>query len=213
MSSVDCAQAIRDDGVIAIVRLDEYTHAVDIVRALADGGVRVVEFTYTNPKAGEAIAACRDNVGESVYVGAGTVLDPATARVAILAGAQFLVTPTLVPDVVTMARRYDVPTVIGAFTPTEIQTAWEAGATFVKLFPARAVGPSYITDVHGPLPHIPIIPTGGVGAGNAAEYIAAGAAAVALGTHLVDAETVRREDWATLTDRAREIRGVVDGAR
>jgi len=204
---------LRNPGVVAIVRLDDYSSAVEMVRALHEGGIRAVEFTYTNPRAGEAIAAVADAMGEDVAVGAGTVLDPETARAAILQGAAFVVTPTTRVETIAMCRRYDVPTVIGAFTPTEMLTAWEAGATMVKLFPASAVGAKYIKDVHGPLPQIPIIPTGGVSVENCAEFIAAGAAGIAAGSNLVDAKTVAQGDWAVLTERARALVEAVGNAR
>jgi 2-dehydro-3-deoxyphosphogluconate aldolase/(4S)-4-hydroxy-2-oxoglutarate aldolase len=200
-------------GVVAIVRLDDYAAAVEMVRALYEGGIRAVEFTYTNPRAGNAISSVVDVMGDAVAVGAGTVLDPETARAAMLQGASFVVTPTTNIETIRMCRRYDVPTVIGAFTPTEMLTAWEGGATFVKLFPASAVGPKYIKDVHGPLPQIPIIPTGGVSLENSAEFIKAGAAGVAIGSNLVDGETVAGQDWSLLTERARALVDAVAQAR
>lgn len=206
-------EQIRNPGVLAIVRLDDYSSAVEMVGAMNAAGIRAVEFTYTNPKAGEAIAAVVDAYGDRVAVGAGTVLDPETARSAMLQGASFIVTPTLNVDTIRMCRRYDIPTVIGTYTPTEMLTAWEAGATMVKLFPARSVGPSYIKDVHGPLPHIPIMPTGGVSLENCADFIAAGAAGIAIGSNLVDAKLVAEQDWAELTRRAEAFVTAVTNAR
>jgi 2-dehydro-3-deoxyphosphogluconate aldolase/(4S)-4-hydroxy-2-oxoglutarate aldolase len=200
-------------GVVAIVRLDDYSAAVEMVRALYEGGIRAVEFTYTNPRAGDAISSVVEVMGDAVAIGAGTVLDPETARAAMLQGASFIVTPTTNIETIQMCRRYDVPTVIGAFTPTEMLTAWEGGATFVKLFPASAVGPKYIKDVHGPLPQIPIIPTGGVSLENCAEFIKAGAAGVAIGSNLVDVTTVADREWSVLTDRARALVDAVTQAR
>lgn len=209
----DVVGRLNDPGVVAIVRLDDYSAAVEMVRALHEGGIRAVEFTYTNPAAGDAIASVVDAVGDRVAVGAGTVLDPETAREAMLRGASFVVTPTINVATVSICRRYAVTTVVGAFTPTEILTAWEAGATFVKLFPASAVGPRYIRDVHGPLPHIPIIPTGGVSLENCAEFISAGAAAIAVGSNLVDGQTVADKKWSVLTSRARAFVNAVRDAR
>lgn len=204
---------IRNPGVVAIVRLDDYGAAVEMAHAMEAGGIRAVEFTYTNPKAGEAIAAVADAFGDRLAVGAGTVLDPETARAAMLQGASFIVTPTLNAETIQICRRYDVPTVIGAYTPTEMLTAWEAGATMVKLFPARSVGPSYIKDVHGPLPQIPIIPTGGVSLENCADFIKAGAAGIAIGSNLVDAALVAERNWEELTGRARAFVTAVGDAR
>lgn len=204
---------LNDPGVVAIVRLEDYSAAVEMVRALHAGGIRAVEFTYTNPRAGEAISSVVAAMGDSVAVGAGTVLDPETARAAMLHGASFIVTPTINLQTIRICRRYDVPAVIGAFTPTEMLTAWEGGATFVKLFPASAVGPKYIKDVHGPLPQIPIIPTGGVSLENCAEFIKAGAAGIAIGSNLVDSKTVANEEWSVLTGRARAFVDAVAQAR
>jgi 2-dehydro-3-deoxyphosphogluconate aldolase/(4S)-4-hydroxy-2-oxoglutarate aldolase len=200
-------------GVVAIVRLDDYSSAVDLVRALLAGGIDVVEFTYTNPKAGAAIAEVKSALGDDVLAGAGTVLDPETARAAIIDGADFIVTPTLNVDTIRLCQRYSIPTVIGSFTPTEILTAWEAGATFVKVFPASAVGPRYLKDVRGPLPQIKLIPTGGVSAENAGDYIRAGSRAVALGSNLVDAASVESANWSTITARAAAAVHAVTQAR
>ncbi|MBA2469182.1 MAG: bifunctional 4-hydroxy-2-oxoglutarate aldolase/2-dehydro-3-deoxy-phosphogluconate aldolase [Chloroflexia bacterium] len=200
-------------GVVAIVRLKDYSAAVDLVKALFDGGIDVVEFTYTNPQAGAAIEEVKAALGDQVLAGAGTVLDPETCRAAILQGADFIVTPTVNVETVRLSRRYAIPTVIGAFTPTEILTAWEAGATFVKVFPARAVGPAYLKDVSGPLPQVRLIPTGGVSVENAGDFIRAGARAVALGGNLVDEQTVADRDWTTITSRSRAAVAAVNAAR
>lgn len=200
-------------GVVAIVRLKDYSAAVDLVKALFDGGIDVVEFTYTNPQAGAAIEEVKAALGDQVLAGAGTVLDPETCRAAILQGADFIVTPTVNVETVRLSQRYAIPTVIGAFTPTEILTAWEAGATFVKVFPARAVGPAYLKDVSGPLPQVRLIPTGGVSVENAGDFIRAGARAVALGGNLVDEQTVADRDWTTITSRSRAAVAAVNAAR
>jgi 2-dehydro-3-deoxyphosphogluconate aldolase/(4S)-4-hydroxy-2-oxoglutarate aldolase len=207
------AARVTGPGVVAIVRLDDYSSAVEMVKALQAGGIEAVEFTYTNPRAGAAIAAAADALGDEVAIGAGTVLDPETARAAILQGASFIVTPTLNVDTIRLCNRYSVPTVIGSFTPTEILTAWEHGATFVKVFPASSVGPRYLKDVRGPLPQVRLIPTGGVTLANAGEFIRAGASAVAVGSNLVDARSVADGAWATLTERARAFVDAVAVAR
>lgn len=207
------AERIEETGVVAIVRLDDYAAAVEMAGAIADGGVAAIEFTYTNPRAGEAIARVKAALGDRVLVGAGTVLDPETARTAMLQGADFIVTPTLKVSTITICRRYSVPTVIGAFTPTEILTAWEAGATYVKVFPAGAVGPRYLKDVYGPLPQVKLIPTGGVDLTNAPDFIRAGASAIAVGSNLVDGKLVAARDWAALRDRAAGLVNAVQEAR
>jgi 2-dehydro-3-deoxyphosphogluconate aldolase/(4S)-4-hydroxy-2-oxoglutarate aldolase len=210
---MDAVARVERCGVIAIVRLDDYSRAVNLVGALVDGGIDVIEFTYTNPAAGTAIAEVKASVKDAALVGAGTVLDPETARAAILLGADFIVTPTLNVETIRLCQRYSVPTVIGSFSPTEILTAWEAGATFVKVFPASAVGPRYLKDVAGPLPQVRLIPTGGVSADNAGEFIKAGARAVALGSNLVDAGSVAAGDWGTITQRACDAVAAVQDAR
>jgi 2-dehydro-3-deoxyphosphogluconate aldolase/(4S)-4-hydroxy-2-oxoglutarate aldolase len=199
--------------VVAIVRLDDYSSAVTMVEALVAGGITAVEFTYTNPDAGKAVTDVKAALGSKVQVGAGSVLDPETARAAILQGADFIVTPVLSIPTIELARRYSIPAVIGAFTPTEILTAWQAGATFVKVFPASAVGPGYLKDVRGPLPQVRLIPTGGVTLQNAGDFIRAGASAIAVGSNLVDAKTVKSGDWQTLTERGTAFIDAVKNAR
>jgi 2-dehydro-3-deoxyphosphogluconate aldolase/(4S)-4-hydroxy-2-oxoglutarate aldolase len=204
---------IEQDGVIAVVRLNDLSKAVPLTEALVAGGVRAVEFTFTNPTAGEAVAAASAALGSRALIGAGSVLDAETARVAILAGARFVVTPTVSTSTIELCNRYGVATTIGALTPTEILTAWQAGATYVKVFPANLGGPRYLRDVLGPLPQLKLIPTGGVDVDNAGEFIRAGAVAVALGSNLVDARSVATEDWETITARAQAIVDVVARAR
>jgi 2-dehydro-3-deoxyphosphogluconate aldolase/(4S)-4-hydroxy-2-oxoglutarate aldolase len=201
------------DGVVAIVRLDDLSSAVALTEALLAGGVSTIEFTYTNPLAGQVISEVRSAVGDRAVIGAGTVLDPETARAAILAGAEFIVTPTLRKSTIELCQRYSIPTVIGAFTPTEILTAWESGASIVKVFPASVGGPRYLKDVKGPLPQVKLIPTGGVSKETAADFIKAGAEAVAAGSNLVDAKSVANADWSTITTRARELADIVAAAR
>ncbi len=206
-------ERIERSGVVAIVRLDDYTHAPEMATALAEGGIEAIEFTYTNPAAGEAVRATKAALGDRMLVGAGTVLDPETARTAILLGSDFIVTPTVQVETIRLCHRYSVPTVIGAFTPTEILTAWEAGATIVKVFPASVGGRRYLKDVRGPLPQVRLMPTGGVSLENAGDFIAAGAVGIAAGSNLVDQATVEKQDWATLTERARVLVGAVQRAR
>ena len=204
---------IEQDGVIAVVRLDDLSNAVPLTEALVAGGVRAVEFTFTNPTAARAIEVATDALGSRALIGAGSVLDAETARVAILAGATFIVTPTISLPVIEICNRYGVATTIGGLTPTEILTAWQAGANYVKVFPANLGGPRYLRDVLGPLPQLKLIPTGGVDADNAGEFIRAGAVAVALGSNLVDARSVASGDWQTITSRAQAIIDAVARAR
>ena len=199
------AGLIETGGVVAVVRLDDLSAAVPLTEALISGGVRAVEFTFTNPNAAQAIETTRAVVGEYGCIGAGTVLDPETARIAILAGAEYVVTPTYKRETVELCNRYSIPTVIGAFTATEMLTAWEAGATYIKVHPASLGGPRYFKDILAPLPQLKLIPSGGVSLDNAAEFIRAGAVAVALGGNLVDQATVAAADWTTIADRARRL--------
>ncbi len=199
------ASRIQDGHVVAVVRLDDLSRAVELTRALSAGGVTSVEFTFTNPRAAEVITTVRDAVGDSAFIGAGTVLDAETARIAILAGAEYIVTPTFRPETILMCRRYSIPTVIGAFTPTEILSAWESGADFIKVHPASLGGPKYFKDVLAPFPHIKLIPSGGVTLDNAADFIKAGAVAVGLGSALVDPKAIEAGNWAAITTRAKSL--------
>lgn len=207
------SETIEQDGVVAVVRLDDLSGAVALTEALVAGGVRAVEFTFTNPGAARAIEAAAGALGERALVGAGSVLDPETARTAILAGARFVVTPTLSARTIELCNRYGVPTVVGGLTPTELLTAWEAGADYVKVFPANLGGPGYLKDVLGPLPQLKLVPTGGVALENVGNFIRAGAAAVALGSNLVDGRTTAAGEWATITERARALTAAVAEAR
>ncbi len=204
---------IENGHVVAVVRLDNLSKAIDLTKALAAGGVTSVEFTFTNPKAAHVITTVREAVGDDAFIGAGTVLDAETARIAILAGAQYILTPSFRPETIQMCRRYSVPSLVGAFTPTEILTAWETGADFIKVHPASLGGPKYFKDVLAPFPHIKLIPSGGVTLDNAAEFIKAGAVAVALGSALVDPKAIDAGDWTAITTRARSLHDSVVAAK
>jgi 2-dehydro-3-deoxyphosphogluconate aldolase/(4S)-4-hydroxy-2-oxoglutarate aldolase len=203
--SVNNVGRIEEGRVVAVVRLDDLSKAVDLTKALTSGGVTSVEFTFTNPKAGHVITTVRDAVGDDAYIGAGTVLDAETARIAILAGAQYIVTPSFRPETIQMCRRYSIPSLIGAFTPTEILSAWETGADYIKVHPASLGGPKYFKDVLAPFPHVKLIPSGGVTLDNAADFIKAGAVAVALGSALVDPKAIESGDWSSITARAKSL--------
>jgi len=198
--------------VLGIIRIKAADDLVAIAQALDDGGLSCVEITMTTPRALRAIEEASEKL-TGVLMGAGTVLDATTARQAILAGAKFLVTPTVELDVIETARRYGVVVIPGAMTPTEILTAWEAGADMVKVFPANVLGPGYLKAVHGPLPQIPLVPTGGITADNAGKFIRAGAAVVCAGSWLVDKKAVAEGRYEVLTARARELLNAVNEAR
>jgi len=204
---------IESTGVTAVVRLDDLSRAGQLADALLAGGGYCIEFTLTNREALAVIEQVRKSHGDRMLVGAGTVLDPESAREAITAGAQFVVTPTLRVSTIELCRRYSTPILCGAFSPTEILTAWEAGADWVKLFPASAGGPRYLREIAGPLPQIKLIPTGGVSLENAGEFIAAGAVAIAVGSNLVKASQVATGAWGNITDAARHFIEEVARAR
>lgn len=187
---------------IAIIRLDNLDDAMHISRALLAGGVTELEFTLTNTKALAAITEVRGEFASNLVVGAGTVLDAEHASSAIDAGAQFLVTPALLPDVMKVAHTRHIPIVCGAYTPTEILTAWQLGADLVKVFPAGQLGPGYIKDVLAPLPYVRLVPTGGVNLDTCAAFLAAGAYSVAVGSQLVSKELVYAKNWSALTHLA-----------
>ena len=206
-------ERIVEGGVVAVLRGVTEGTVTEIAGALAAGGVTAVEVTAETPGAMRMIEELSTTLPDGTAVGVGTVLDSETARAASLAGAEFVVTPTLDLGVVETANRYGLVVMPGIFTPTEAIRAYEAGADAVKLFPASSVGPGHIGSIHGPLGQIPIVPTGGVDLENAAEYIEAGALAVGTGSALVSDELVEREDWDGLTERAREFVETVGAAR
>jgi 2-dehydro-3-deoxyphosphogluconate aldolase/(4S)-4-hydroxy-2-oxoglutarate aldolase len=204
---------IIDCGVVAIVRVSSAREALDVCQAIARGGVKPIEVTMTVPGAIDAIKEFKSAVKEQVLVGAGTVLDPETARTCILAGAEFIVSPTLNLGVIEVCRRYSKVVIPGTFTPTEILTAWEAGADIVKVFPATVGGPKYLKDIMGPLPQIKLLPTGGVSLENTPDFIKAGAVAVATGTSLVDKKAVSEKNYNLITETARKFVEAVRAAR
>ena len=199
------AQRIIDTGVVAIVRMTESAGLREVARALVAGGIEAIEFTMTTPGALKVLEDCANDEKEQILFGAGTVLDAETARAAILAGARFLVAPTFNPAVVRLAHRYDVAAIPGVLTPTEMLAAWECGADFLKVFPATVMGPQYLKDVLAPLPQFRIIPVGGVSLQNTPAFIQAGAAAVAVGSHLVSPAAVRECRWADIEATARKF--------
>ena len=208
-----CLRQIVETGVVAVVRVDSSDQLLDVVQAVAEGGVRCVEVTMTTPNALRVISDTSERFGEEILIGVGSVLDAETARMAILAGAEFVVGPVLNRDLIAVCRRYGKVVIPGAFTPTEIVEAWQSGADLVKVFPASLGGPKLIKALKGPLPQIPLVPTGGVTADNAGDFIRAGAAAVAAGTSLVSKELVKQRDFKALTERARQFIEVVREAR
>jgi 2-dehydro-3-deoxyphosphogluconate aldolase/(4S)-4-hydroxy-2-oxoglutarate aldolase len=216
--SVDAGRAatlrlIEQTGVVAVIRLEDPAALREVCEALAAGGVRALEVTMTVPGAVSLIEQLSSSLPADFAVGAGTVLDAETARQVILAGARFVVGPVFRLEVIEMAHRYDVPVMPGCFTPTEILSAWDAGADIVKVFPATALGPGFFKDIRGPLPQLRLMPTGGVTRENAGEWIKAGAVAIGVGTALVDKAAVKAGRFDVIAANARHFVTSVQHAR
>ncbi len=201
-------------GIVPVVRTTSAESALKSVEAIFKGGVRAAEVTMTVPGAIKALEKLADQFGDKIILGAGTVLDPETARACMLAGAQFFVTPTLKHSTIEMVRRYSKVICCGALTPTEVLTAWEAGADVVKVFPANMVGgPKYIKALKGPLPQVEMIPTGGVNLETAGEFLKAGACAVAVGGELVDPKLIKEGRYDEMEARAKLYLAAITKAR
>jgi 2-dehydro-3-deoxyphosphogluconate aldolase/(4S)-4-hydroxy-2-oxoglutarate aldolase len=193
---------LTDPGIIAVVRAQAAAQVLPLAEALIAGGVKAIEITMTTPNALAAIREAREKLGDRALIGVGTVLDADTARAAIAAGAEFVVTPICRTELVAIAHAADRPIMLGAYTPTEAQLAHEAGADFVKIFPADTLGAGYIKSLRAPLPHLRIVPTGGVDVENVADFLKAGCAALGVGSSLVSAKILQTADWPELTHRA-----------
>jgi 2-dehydro-3-deoxyphosphogluconate aldolase / (4S)-4-hydroxy-2-oxoglutarate aldolase len=205
---------LMEVGVVPIIRTSSAESAILAIEAVYRGGIRSAEITMTVPGAIHALEKLADKFGDQMLLGAGTVLDPETCRACILAGAQFIVTPALNPATIALSRRYSKPIFPGALTPTEVVAAWEAGADAVKIFPASAMGGAkYIKALKGPLPQIEMIPTGGVNLDTAADFLKAGACAVAVGSELIDAATIKAGKYEVFEERAKQYLDVVRQAR
>jgi 2-dehydro-3-deoxyphosphogluconate aldolase / (4S)-4-hydroxy-2-oxoglutarate aldolase len=214
MDRTQIIKQIEETGLVPVVRAASADEAMRVIDAIKEGGVSVLEITMTVPGAVKVIEEVVAKYGSEATVGAGTVLDPETARVCILAGAQFIVSPALNLDTIALCRRYSVPVMPGALTPTEVVTAWTAGADFVKVFPCGSVGgASYIKNLKGPLPHIKFIPTGGVSLKTAADFIKAGSSALGVGTDLVDVKAIRAGEARVVTERAKQFTEIIREAR
>lgn len=213
LSRAETVAAIEATGVVAVVRLKNASVGGEVARALAAGGVTIIEVTMTVPDAVRLIEELCRTLPAGVIVGAGTVLDGGTAREVISAGARFVVSPVFRPDVIAMSHRHDVPVMPGCFTPTEILDAWDAGADIVKVFPATALGPGFFKDMRGPLPHVRMMPTGGVTRENAGAWIRAGAVAIGVGTALVETAAVAERRFEAIAESARHFIAAVRQAR
>jgi 2-dehydro-3-deoxyphosphogluconate aldolase/(4S)-4-hydroxy-2-oxoglutarate aldolase len=213
LSRAAVIEAIERLGVVAVIRLKDATLLRAIVDALAIGGVRALEVTMTTPRAIELISDIAPTLADGFLIGAGTVLDAATARQAIEVGAQFVVSPVLRPTIIDECHRHDVAMIPGCFSPTEILDAVDAGADIVKVFPATSLGPGFFKDLRGPFPDVKLMPTGGVTIENAGEWIRAGAAAVGIGSALLPAKAIAARRFDTVTNSAERIMATVMAAR
>jgi 2-dehydro-3-deoxyphosphogluconate aldolase/(4S)-4-hydroxy-2-oxoglutarate aldolase len=214
MNRTAVVKSLVDVGLVPIVRASSSEEALKVVEAIRAAGVSTVEITMTVPGAIRVLETLSGELGGKVLLGAGTVLDPETARLAILAGAEFLISPALNVKVIEMTRRYSKVSIPAGLTPTEIVTAWEAGADFVKVFPCGAMGGAdYIKALKAPLPHVEMIPTGGVSLETASAFLKAGAAAIAVGGEIVDKKAVREKRWEVVTDNTRKFVEIVSHTR
>src|SRR5436305_5238329 len=214
MNKEEVLRQIRDVGVVPVVRARSSDEAARVVEAIKAGGVSVLEITMTVPRAVELIAELSERYGDEATVGAGTVLDPETARACVMAGARFVVPPWLNTKTIELCRRYGVAVMPGALTPTEVVAAWQAGADMVKVFPCDSLGGArYIQSLKAPLPQIEVVPTGGVSLKTVADFIKAGASAVGVGSELVDVKALREGQADLIAERARQFVEAVREAR
>jgi 2-dehydro-3-deoxyphosphogluconate aldolase/(4S)-4-hydroxy-2-oxoglutarate aldolase len=213
MSKESNLRHVLDSGIVAVVRSPDSGQLVEVCRALVDGGVSVVEITMTVPDALDVVRAVRRALGDRVLLGAGTILDSETGRAALLAGAEYLVAPTLDLDVIRLCQRYDKLVMPGCFTPTEILAAWQAGADVVKVFPADVLGPAFFKALRGPLPQVRLMPTGGVDLNTAADFLKAGACCLGIGSQLVEPRAVAARDFDRIRDLARQYVQIVQQTR
>lgn len=213
MASGQPLQRILDCGVVAVLRAPSGELLADVAEALLAGGIDAIEITFTVPNALRVIEQVADRLGDRIVLGAGTVLDPETARSAFLAGAQYIVAPNVNLDVIRMCRRYSKLAMPGALTPTEVITAWEAGADVVKIFPSDVGGAPYLKALSAPLPHIRMMPTGGVTLETAADFLRAGACALGIGGNLVEKQALEKRDFGRVTSLAERFVEIVRQTR
>jgi 2-dehydro-3-deoxyphosphogluconate aldolase / (4S)-4-hydroxy-2-oxoglutarate aldolase len=209
MSGIKSLQRVLDHKIVAVIRAENGDLLVDVAESLLAGGVEVMEVTFTVPRATRVLEKVADRIGSRILLGAGTVLDTETCRAAILAGAEFIVSPAVNVEVIELCKRYGKVVMPGALTPTEVVTAWQAGADIVKIFPSEITGPKYLKALHGPLPHVRLMPTGGVNLETAAEFLRCGACALGIGSSLVDPKVVAAGDLKKIESLARQYVQIV----
>jgi len=213
MTKLDDLNRVLQSQIVAVIRAPSGELLADVAEALLAGGVEVMEVTFTVPGAARVLEQVADRLGGRILLGAGTVLDSETARIAILSGAQFIVSPTTDIDVVRLCQRYDKLVLPGALTPTEVVTAWQAGADIVKIFPSDLTGPKYLKALRGPLPQVRLMPTGGVNLDTAADFLRAGACALGIGGSLVEAEAIKAGNMERIRSLARQYVQIVEEMR
>ena len=214
MKHGEILSSIIEIGIVPVVRTESAEGAIRAIQAIYRGGIRAAEITMTVPGAIRALEKVADEFGDKMVLGAGTVLDPETARACMLAGAEFFVTPSLKLATIEIAKRYSKVIMPGGLTPTEVLTAWEAGADAVKVFPCGAVGGAkYIKALRAPFPHIQMVPTGGVNLETVGDFLKAGACAVGVGAELIDAQNIREGKYEIFEDRARRFLDAVAKTR
>jgi 2-dehydro-3-deoxyphosphogluconate aldolase/(4S)-4-hydroxy-2-oxoglutarate aldolase len=211
--TTDLVQTLHEEFLVAILRHDSGEQLADVAEALYEGGIRILEVTFTVPNAAEVINTIHKRLGKKIILGAGTILDPETARVAFDAGAVFAVAPNTNPELIQYCRRHGKMIIPGALTPTEICNAWEAGADVVKIFPSDCFGPSYLSALKRPLPQIRMMPTGGVEPGNVIEFIKAGAFAAGLGSSLVKTAWINERNFTAITEASANLCKIVKDFR
>ncbi len=212
-SRSEIIEQLKRPGIVAVVRAPSSEHVIPLSEALLAGGVNAVEITMSTPGAIEGIRQARQQLPEKALVGVGSVTDTQTCRAALDAGAEFVVSPILRTELVPIAHEWDRPTMIGAFTPTEAQLAHEAESDFVKIFPAEVFGARYIKSIRAPLPHLRIVPTGGVNVDTVKDFLDAGCAALGVGSALVAKDLLEQQDWQELTRRAKAFVEAVNQAK
>jgi 2-dehydro-3-deoxyphosphogluconate aldolase/(4S)-4-hydroxy-2-oxoglutarate aldolase len=212
-SKAQVISMLMDPGIVAVVRAQRSDQVIPLARALLGGGVVAIEITMTTPDAISAIRSARQILGERALIGVGTVLDVQTCQAAVDAGAEFVVTPICRTELIRIAHAADRPVMIGAYTPTEAQLAHEAGADFIKIFPADTLGPGYMKSLRAPLPHLRLVPTGGVDVHNVGEFLKAGCVALGVGSSLVSAKILQEANWQALEQKAAEFVKAARSAR
>lgn len=204
---------VDDSGIVAILRASQADRLVEVGEALLAGGIDIIEVTFTVPRAMRVLEAMAEKIGDRILLGAGTILDSETARVAIFSGAEFIVSPSFNPNLVELCQRYDKAVMPGAFTPTEVVNAWQAGADIVKVFPADIGGPSYLRTLRGPLPQVKLLPTGGINLATLGNYLAAGACAVGVGGSVAPVDAIESGDLQRIEHLARQFREAFQQSR